>query len=448
MVGEYLVMIRGDLQNLVDGYLDKNGDVYRRCLARHFIYDREDSVAFELMGLKYRTKLARLAQLTSLHMFVVTLRCDYSCSYCQVSRQTEDKNAFDMSRKTADNAIDLVFQSPSKSIKIEFQGGESLLNFELIKYIVEEIESRNSREERDIAFVIATNLTFIDDEILDFLIAHQVLVSSSLDGPARIHNQNRPRPGKNGHQLTVDGIRKVQERLGPNRVAALMTSTVSSLAQVEEIVDEYVRNGLHSIFLRPLSPYGFAVKTGQVNRYNSTQWFEFYKKGLDYIIDCNLHGYQITEVYASIILRKIVTPQDPGYVDLQSPCGAVVSAVVYNYDGDVYASDESRMLAEMLDKKFRLGNVNDDSYSEIFGKEEMLDIIESSMTISVPSCSDCAFLPYCGSDPLYHYATQRDPVGKKALSGFCSKNMSIFRHLIGILEEDGDAARVLMGWLR
>ncbi len=51
----------------------------------------------------------------------------------------------------------------------------------------------------------------------------------------------------------------------------------------------------------------------------------------------------------------MLTNDDPGYVDLTSPAGIGIGAIVYNYDGDVYASDEGRMLAEMGDTTFRLG---------------------------------------------------------------------------------------------
>ena len=72
------------------------------------------------------------------------------------------------------------------------------------------------------------------------------------------------------------------------------------------------------------------------------------------------------EVYTQILLQRILTPFATGYVDLQSPAGAGIGAVVYNYDGDVYASDEGRVLAEMGDTTFRLGHVHRDSYEEIF----------------------------------------------------------------------------------
>ena len=64
---------------------------------------------------------------------------------CQVSRKTENKFDFDMSKEIAVKSLDLVFKSPSKNIKIEFQGGEPLLNFDLIKFIVIEAKKINTR---------------------------------------------------------------------------------------------------------------------------------------------------------------------------------------------------------------------------------------------------------------------------------------------------------------
>jgi hypothetical protein len=63
-------------------------------------------------------------------------------------------------------------------------------------------------------------------------------------------------------------------------------------------------------------------------------------------------------------------------------------------------------------------------------------------------CFDCGFLPYCGTDPSYHYATQHDVVGHKALSSFCNKNMSIFRHIFALLEKDEATKNILLSWVR
>nr|WP_092701010.1 radical SAM protein [Rhodanobacter glycinis] len=232
MVGEYLVLGRNLIEDLVEHRLVSGTSLYDDLKSKHFIYDEDSQAALPLLGLKYRTKLTQASHFTGLHIFVVTLRCDYSCPYCQVSRQTDDKMAFDMSKETADRAVDMVFLSPNPSIKIEFQGGEPLLNFPLIQYIVGRAESLNETFKRDLRFVIATNLSFLTDEVIEFCSTHGVDLSTSLDGPASLHNKNRPRPGKNGHQLVVENIKRIQRRLGKHRVSALMTTTLESLSQV------------------------------------------------------------------------------------------------------------------------------------------------------------------------------------------------------------------------
>lgn len=351
-----------------------------------------------------------------------------------------------MSLETADRALDLVFRSPSPSLKIEFQGGEPLLNFPLIRHVVERAKLLNHQHSRALQFVIATNLALIDEEMLSFCRLHDVHISTSLDGPRDLHNANRPRPGGDSYERAVRGIDLVRAHLGKDRVSALMTTTKASLARVRDIVDEYVRQEFSGVFLRPLSPYGFAMKTRWYRAYDVDDWLPFYFEGLRYILEINKAGHPFIEQYTATILAKMLTPFDTGYVDLMSPAGIGIGAVVYNYDGDVYASDEGRMLAEMGDKTFRLGNVYKDSFADLFLSDALLDPLEASYTGSVPMCTDCAFEPWCGADPVFHHATQGDFVGLKPFSSFCTRNMAIFRHLIGMMRTDDETRRIFMRW--
>src|SRR5205085_12143135 len=134
---------------------------------------------------------------------------------------------------------------------------------------------------------------------------------------------------------------------------------------------------------------------------------------LERILEWNRRGVAVQEVYSAILLRKILTPFGTGYVDLQSPSGAGLSAVLYNYDGDVYASDEGRMLAEMNDKSFRLGNLHVDTYEGVMGGDRLRTIAEQSCSEVMPGCSECAFVPFCGADPVFHWATQGDLMGHR-----------------------------------
>ncbi|WP_165253220.1 His-Xaa-Ser system radical SAM maturase HxsB [Paludisphaera soli] len=445
--GEYVVLPKETTRRLVRHELDTASDVFEELLSRHFVSVGGSDAALDLLAVKYRTKQSLLAEFTSLFMFVVSLRCDHSCPYCQVSRQSLDRHAYDMKPDVADRAVDFMFRSPSRALKVEFQGGESLLNFPLIRRIVERVESRNLAEGRDVQFVIATNLAPLTDEMLDYCRVHEIVISTSLDGPRELHNQNRPRPGGDSHKLAVRGIRRVREALGHDSVAALMTTTAASLAQPREIVDEYVRQGFSCVFLRPLSPYGFAVKTGLARKYAADEWLEFYRAALGYIIELNLAGTPFREEYSSLILRKMLTPFPTGYVDLQSPAGLGIAGLIFNYDGDVYASDEARMLAETGDRKFRLGNLAVDSFEDVMTSDALIDVLSETMTEGVPMCVDCGFQPYCGSDPVYHHATQGDVVGFKPTSDFCRRNMGVMRHLVRLLEDDERAASVLETWI-
>jgi len=447
LAGEYILLERDPLQHLVSGTLCTEDPLYADLRARHFLSDEHSRMAPDLLAIKVRTRNEHLANWTGLHMFVLTLRCDHSCPYCQVSRQAEKTSAFDMSREHAEKAVALTLRSPNPAIKIEFQGGESFLNFELLKFVVLTAENANRRlaQPKDLKFIVATNLSVITDEMLDFCAQHEIGISTSLDGPRDLHNKNRPRPGADSYERTIAGIAQVRQRLGRRSVSALMTTTEASLSRARDIVDEYVVQGFGGIFLRPLSPYGFALKTRFFRAYNAERWLQFYDEALDYVIELNRQGVEFQEYYASTILTKMLTCKDPGYVDLRSPAGIGMAGVIYNYDGTVYASDESRMLAEMGDTTFQLGTV-EDSFETLYTNETFLQAIDDSFAHSSPMCTDCAFEPWCGADPVFHWRQHQDMVGRKPESEFCQRNMHIFRSLISRMDEDPFVRRLFTRW--
>jgi len=446
LAGEYITLKKEVMQPFVLHQLNEDSEDYINLRSRQFLHDEHNPIASDLLSLKLRTRFSSLPQFTSLHIFVVSLRCEHSCPYCQVSRQSEDKGSFDMTEEIAEKALQLVFKSPSPMIKIEFQGGEPLLNFEMIKYVVKKALQINQTEKRSLDFVIATNLALIDHEILVFCKDHGIHISTSLDGPEDLHNKNRPRPGKNSYQKTLEGIYLSREILGRDSVSALMTTTESSLGRVKEIIDEYLALDFGGIFLRHLSPYGFAIKTKSYLAYSTDRWLDFYKEGLEYIIELNKKGIDFREYHACTVLTKMLTSNNPGFVDLMSPSGMGIAAVVYNYDGTVHPSDESRMLAEMGDNTFKLGNVFDNTYEEIFSSDALLTPLEESFALSAPMCSDCAYEPYCGSEPVYHHGIHKDFLGRKPSSDFCHRNMTIFKYLITRMEADPYIKNLFLSW--
>ena len=446
MVGDFISLSSNEFERLTELRLAPGDELYEKAYTSHLITRVGQTAQLQLLALRLRNRMAFLREPSALHIFVVTLRCEHSCPYCQVSRQSTDRSRFDMSEETAERALRVALQSPAASIKIEFQGGEPLLNFPLITKIVEAAKVEAPRLGKKIEFVIASNLALLDDAILSYCKANNILLSTSLDGPAELHNKNRPRPGGNSYELAVKGIKAAQRMLGKNRVGALMTTTEASLDRVEEIIDEYVALGLDGIFLRPLSPYGFAVKTKQIQKYDATRWLDFYARGLRYILGLNRKGAEFVEFYTALILTRMLTDRPTGYVDLRSPAGIGLGALVYNYDGRVFASDEGRMLAEMGDDAFVLGHVAEADYRSLVVSDKLIQLVAASLSQCAPECHGCVYESHCGADPVYHYATQRDPLGIKPLSGFCARQKGVMSTVIELLHNSPEDAQILRRW--
>jgi len=448
-VGEYIFLTSDQFDKFIHYELNPSDKTFLDLKSKHTLSDTEIDPVVSMLATKYRTKKSFLDNFTALHMVVPTLRCNSSCKYCQVSRKELENTKYDMNKRTAKKTVDLIFGSPSPVIKIEFQGGEPPLNFEIIKYIIEYAEVKNMLAKKHLEFVVCTNLSLITKEILIYFKKHNVSISTSLDGPKDIHNVNRPLQGTdNTYDIFIEKLELCRKILGKDGISALMTTSKYSIGRFRDVVDEYVRQGFKCVFFRSLNPYGFAEKYRSEIGYEIEEFIENYKDILTYVIDINKKGTYIEEGFASILLSRLLTPFSTGFVDMQSPAGVVICGVVYDYNGDVYISDEARMLASMGDKKFLIGNVNEHSYQEIFYSDLVKSIIKSSCLECLPECSYCGFQSYCGADPVRNYSEQGDIIGNRTASTICKRNKEILKFILELLEEDDDSVNnVFWSWI-
>ncbi len=430
-LGDYLSLPRGSVQRIVDRQIRPDEELYKDLTASFFISERPLPRLLDTMAVRLATRKAFLDHFTALHIFVLTLRCNQNCVYCQASSKESCRKEYDMSEEALRQAVDLMFRSPSPSLTMEFQGGEPTLTPHLIRKGIEYAEERNQTERRRMTYVICTNCVDPTDEILDLCKQYGAVISTSLDGPQFLHNRNRGKT--DSYQRVVSGIAKVREELGEGRVSALMTTSEYSLDYPREIIDAYRENGFHSIFIRALNPYGLAKENDDWTAY-CDRFIAFYKQALEYIIEINKSGEVFVEEFATLILRKILTPFPIGFVDLQSPSGIVNGVTVYNYDGYIYASDESRMLAEYGDYTFRLGRM-DDRYEDLFYGGKVQEISRLWATEYIAGCADCAFQSICGADPVRNYSTQGDMYGFRPTSNFCRKHKAIIECIFELLTE-------------
>lgn len=447
-VGDYLILSNGTFDKIVKRQLDKvkDAELYGDLIANFFISEEPIPPLIDVLATRYRTKKLFLNYFTGLHIFVISLRCEHTCHYCQVSRVTQNRDLYDMSIANIDKGIEIMFKSPNPHVTMEFQGGEALLAFDNIKYAVEKAERIAEAVGKGLTKVICTNLALINEEILEYCKEHEILISTSLDGPKYVHDKNRLKPNASSYELAIKGIELSRKVLGHDRVSALMTTTKLSLDYPVEIVDEYFNLGFQGIFLRNISPYGFALRTDK-SKYETEKFLTFYKKALDRILEYNFSGHYFTEDLAKIFLTKILTPFNVGFVDLQSPAGLINGVIVFNYDGGVYATDESRMLAEQKDYTFKLGTL-DDSYNDLFFGKKAQEIAQLWANEALTGCSECAFQQYCGADPVHNHATQGDMYGYRPNSDFCQKNMEIIRYLIELMESDNRIKKIFESWAK
>jgi len=352
---------------------------------------------------RLRERFADAARVTNLHIMIVTLRCNLKCVYCQANAASCDSHETDMSIDTARKVVDTIYSAPTNLINFEFQGGEPLLNWDTVKFIIEYATEVNKDKKRDIRFNIVSNHLLMDDEKLDFLVKHKVLMCMSLDGPDYVHNKNRG----NSHAKAVQMFKKVYARYvdeGMTRLPSLIgTLSKHSLPYYREIVDEYIGLNANTIFMRPATTLGYAGKNWNEIGLTPEEFLDFYEKMLDYILDLNRDGLHFTETYAVYILSKIIAGFEPGYVDMKSPCGASIGQLAYNYDGDVYTCDEGRMLGHQGDHTFRIGKCGESTYKDLIMHRATKACTMSSMLDTTPGCSECAYKPYCGICPVINY---------------------------------------------
>jgi len=447
--GEYIITSDENFKKLINYELGLRSDIFFNLKEKQIVTDTEIVPMIDMLATKYRTKKAFLNDFTSLHMVVPTLRCNSNCVYCQVSRKEESSKSFTMNRRTAKRIVDIIFESPSNSIKIEFQGGEPLLAFDIVKYIIEYAEWINLFKKKHLEFVICSNLTLMDQKKLGFLKNKNICISTSLDGFRALHNRNRPlQATPDSYGIVTEKINLCRSYLGKDRVGALMTTSRFSLGGMTQIVDEYVKQGFNAIFLRSLNPFGFAKQERHNIGYDIEEFIANYREALDYIIELNIQGVLFVECFAALLLTRILTPFSTGFVDMQSPAGVGISGVIYNYDGNVFVSDEARMLASMGDNKFLMGNVNKHSYQELFNSDFLHNLISSACLECLPGCSYCAFQPYCGADPVRNYSEQGNIIGHRPLSEVCKKNKAIIKHLLELIKRNDEKIdRVFWSWV-
>jgi len=451
LVGDWLFVSREEFARMTRGDLAPGTPLHDRLAAKSFIRSRLDPAA---LATRLHHKKRFLDGGPNLHVMVVTLRCNETCVYCHASRANMDQVQTDMSQETAEKAVDFALSTTSPSLTIEFQGGEPLVNFSVVKHLIQYALTRNRAYGKQLEFTMVSNLSLMDEEKLAYLVDAKVQICTSIDGPEPLHTKQRILAGGNSHSATVrwiERINKAYQDLGLDptlyHVEALLTTTRDALQYPREIVDHYVSLGCRAIFLRPIDPFGFAGKTARVVEYDRAAYRDFYRTAVEHILDKNRKGEQVLERYASIFLTKILSEDDPNFLDIRSPGGSAIGQLAYSYDGKIYTSDEGRMMAASGESMFHIGDVQSSKYRDVMKHPSVRALVMASLRDVQPDCVSCTYTPYCGIQPEHNLRSQGSIFGRMRESTLCSVHKGIQDFLFEKLrEDDPTTVEILRRW--
>lgn len=265
----------------------------------------------------------------------LTNQCNLSCQYCyefgaDKVATPEGKPKF-MDFDTARAAVDffLAQSAGRRTAHITFFGGETLMNFPLLKRVVEYANAQAASRGVSIDFSLTTNATLLTPAIIEFLSEHRIGVTVSMDGPAELHDKLRVfANGRGSYDVIEPRVRALLRDHRTRAIAARVTLT-SGVADVRRIYRHLKDDlGFHEIGFAPVttSPNRlYAIdETGMDSVLGQFQalageWLEFALRG-------EMHGFSnVSDTIAELAQG----------VNKSHPCGAGIGLVGVGPSGDI-----------------------------------------------------------------------------------------------------------------
>ncbi len=326
----------------------------------------------------------------------VTNQCNLSCQYCYEFGEDrlanpEGKTRF-MSEETARAAVDfLLAHSPGRrAVHLTFFGGETLLNFKVVRSTIEYARESARASGKYIDFSLTTNATLLTPEKIEYLAENRVGVTISIDGPKELNDKLRVfSNGQGSYEMIIPKIKELLARHRSRPIAARVTLT-SQVADVKRIYrhlkDEI---GFHEVGFAPVttSPVRlYAIGTNGLNDILA-QFTELAYEYLDYALRDEDHGFS----NVSDTLQELHAG-----VSKAHPCGAGLGLLGVSPAGEL--SPCHRFVDSDAHK---LGSI----FTGL-DRSKQSDFLERGHISRKPECHTCWARPVC-SGGCYHEAYVR-----------------------------------------
>ena len=306
--------------------------------------------------------------------------CNLACKYCFAEEGEYHGKRELMSFETGKKALDYLVQNSGNRVNLEvdFFGGEPLMNWDVVKQLVQYGRSIEEANNKKFRFTLTTNGVLLNDEVQDFLNKEMGNVVISLDGRKEVNDNMRPfRNGKGSYDLIVPKFQKLAESRDQNNYYIRGTFTRENL-DFSEDVKHFADLGFKQISIEPV--VGPEEDPYSIREQDLPQILEEYDKLADEYIKRHKEGNGFTFFHFMIDLSG-----GPCVYKRLSGCGSGTEYLAVTPGGDLYPCHQF-----VGDEDYLLGNVDEGIVNP--------DIVENFANCNVYSkekCKNCFAKYYC-----------------------------------------------------
>jgi uncharacterized protein len=333
----------------------------------------------------------------------ITQACNLACIYCYAEESGSNAKNQLMSFDTAKQSIDYLVREAGdqKKLGLQFFGGEPLMNFELIKQVVDYTSKLGKKIDKTFGYAISTNCTLLTEEVQDYLVKHRFGILVSVDGDEATHNKQRPyRDGRDSYDIVIENAKSLNEkylknkRLTPPRIRAnIINGNADRLA---EITDSFTDMGFKAIGIAPIldrlgenAPFGLDEEA-------YAKWSEQADNQFVYWLDCTNKDKEVKNAYINKEVRRRFGLLKSKRVFGGVRCGVGRNVNIVDVDGNIFPCHRYPGMDEYI-----IGNI----YTGI-DREKLSLYYDNIINNMLENCSDCWVRYKCGGPCPWQVSSQ------------------------------------------
>ncbi len=306
--------------------------------------------------------------------------CNLACKYCFAEEGEYHGRRALMSFEVGKKALDFLIANSGnrRNLEVDFFGGEPLMNWEVVKKLVEYGRSQEKIHNKNFRFTLTTNGVLLDDEIMEYCNREMSNVVLSLDGRREVNDRMRPfRKGAGSYDLIVPKFQKFAESRNQTNYYVRGTFTRNNLDFSQDVL-HFADLGFKQMSIEPVvaaSTELYAIQEEDIPKILS----EYDKLAVEYI-NRKKEGRGFNFFHFMIDLQ-----QGPCVAKRLSGCGSGTEYLAVTPWGDLYPCHQF-----VGQEKFLLGNVE-----EGITNTEIQDQFKLCNVYAKEKCRDCFVRFYC-----------------------------------------------------